>query len=135
MASETFLEVLARTEPELFAKGAKDRKRKLREEARRRVQAMIDETEGKPALFIKRVDANPELVHEYNDSVIDAGEELEDDGDVFKSGENPDSIYATVIQKARQLRSSAPTMSEAQAVTKVLDTEPALYSRYMRAKG
>ena len=136
MASETFLEVLARREPELFYKSAKDRKRKLRYEAGRKVQDKIDELQGKPALFIKWADENPELINEYNQSVLDEGEDLEDDdGDVFKSNENPDSVYATVIAKARQLRASEPTMSEAQAVSKVLDSEPRLYARYMRAKG
>ena len=136
MAFETFLEILARREPELFYKAAKDRRKQLREQAGRKVQDKIDELGGKPALFVKWADENPALVRDYNASVMDAGEDLEDDdGDVFKSNENPDTIYSTVIAKAKQLRASVPTMSEAQAVSKVLDSEPGLYSRYMRAKG
>jgi len=133
MASETFLEVLARTEPEPFLKTAKDRKRR-REQRGRSVRQRIDEMEEKPALFVKFMDEHPELARAYNDEVYAEGEALEDDdGDVFKSNESPDAIYNVVVAKARALRASEPTLTIEKAVSRVLDVEPQLYGRYRNA--
>ncbi|MGH7539978.1 MAG: hypothetical protein ACRELC_03160 [Gemmatimonadota bacterium] len=124
-----------------FAKGAaQELRRKLREQAGRKVHDKIDELKGKPALFLKWADENPELVREYSDAHRGPDDDEADELDkaftksMRRTALSADAVADNVERMAKNIRAQDPKLSHAQAVRKALEIAPGLYDEYRYAK-